>query len=304
MKLLTFLVASLFFVLTQARSPIPKYVCTAKNVQQEGTCLRFYDIEKMVISPTNCYYAFPSHGIQYGKYYYEFKFEEGSGNFVGFTTKRKFAHGYRIRGLFYGGSLSDGSSFLRKFGPPIRKGDKVNLLLDLSKNSLKLYVFHNDVPLGLAFDLKKPNLEPLYPTVKVDGAAYVCMKKLDTFPSTLERQPKAYEGIEGDFEIIKAVDNGNSISTALWKLFKLYISKKSKAKGVYEMDFQVINTISAFLTKDKDGKYTLSPPITSLVGTHGEYAKAESFLMKVLRNFEDISLDGDTMRIKAKGNTF
>ncbi|RWS03154.1 hypothetical protein B4U79_16540 [Dinothrombium tinctorium] len=303
MKNFSFAVATLLLVLTEATSPIPQYVCSANNVQQNGSCVRFYEIDETVISPTNCYFTFPSHGVNTGKHYYEFKFEEGSGNFVGFTTREKFGRSYSIRGLFYGGSLSDGSALLMPdFGPRISAGDKVNLLLDLSENSLKLYVFHNNVPLGLAFDLKVSNLQGLYPTVKAYGAAYVCITKLDDLPSTLERQQKVYEGIEGDFKLVQAVDNGNVVSTDVWKTFTLSIRRTIRT--LYRLHFTVINTISAPLIKNEDGKYTVGTAISTMIGTYGEHAKAESFLAKVLRNFEDISIDGDILQVKAKHSTY
>lgn len=71
---------------------------------------------------------------------------------------------HRLLILFCEGNLSDGSALLvSQFGDSIKQGDKVGILLRLSNADLKMFLFHNDRPLGLAFHVNAPYPKPLYP---------------------------------------------------------------------------------------------------------------------------------------------
>jgi hypothetical protein len=104
-----------------------------------------------------------------GQYFWQFEYQEldseSSGIVsIGITTQRGFRAGSGLTAMKYSGDLSDGSARLKEaFGDRIKHNDKVGLLLQLSDEDLKIYIFHNEQPLGLAFHVQSPYPKPLYP---------------------------------------------------------------------------------------------------------------------------------------------
>ncbi|RWS06103.1 hypothetical protein B4U79_16192 [Dinothrombium tinctorium] len=289
-----------------AESPIPQYVCSSNETEQNGTLIRINKAYEHIVYPTNCYYTLPSDGIQDGIHYYEFIFVEGN-SFVGFTTKDHFADGFHIRGLFYGGTLSDGLASLGAFSRRTHQGDTVGLRIDLTKEKIKIYVHLNGRSLGLAFDVNRGNISALYPTVHTYDDALIRIRKLETFPTETEYQPKVFSGIEGDFAFEQAVDNGKNVSTDGWKQFVLSLRKKPKLSNdtfqVYRLHFAVINSINGFLIKNQNSKYEVKGVESTLIGTYGEALKAEAFVFKLISGLEDVVTNGDNLLIKSKSNT-
>jgi len=118
-------------------------------------------------SPINVLYQDPAN--QNGQYFWQIEVLEsdskGSGNLsVGLTTEQGFQAGWGLKAMKYLGNLSDGSALLvQAFGDQIKNKDKIGLLLQLTDEDLKIYIFHNDRPLGLAFHVQSPYPKPLYP---------------------------------------------------------------------------------------------------------------------------------------------
>ncbi len=118
-------------------------------------------------SPINVMYGDPAD--HNGQYFWQVEFQEldsqGGGNpSVGLTTEQGFQNGWGLKAMKYLGNLSDGSALLvSAFGDQIKNNDKVGLLLQLTNADLKVYIFHNDRPLGLAFHVQSPYPKPLYP---------------------------------------------------------------------------------------------------------------------------------------------
>jgi hypothetical protein len=118
-------------------------------------------------SPINVMYKDPVD--RNGQYFWQLEFPEldsqgGGCVSVGLTTDQGFQSGWGLKAMKYLGNLSDGSALLvSAFGDQIKQNDKVGLLLQLTDADLKLYIFHNDQPLGLAFHFQSPYPKPLYP---------------------------------------------------------------------------------------------------------------------------------------------
>jgi hypothetical protein len=124
-------------------------------------------------SPINVMYKDPAE--RNGQYFWQIEFKEldtqdGGSASVGLTTDKGFQDGWRLKALEYLGNLSDGCNLLLEaFGDRIKQNDKVGVLLQLTDADLKMYIFHNDRPLGLAFHLQSPYSKPLYPGKFVTG---------------------------------------------------------------------------------------------------------------------------------------
>ncbi|RWS06051.1 motile sperm domain-containing protein 2-like protein [Dinothrombium tinctorium] len=285
----------------------PQYVCSSTSVQQNGSLIHINAGDKLSVNPINCYYMLPSHGVESGTHFYEFTALESQSSFVGFTTKNHFAHGFRIRGLFYDGSLSSGGIFLSSFGPKIRKGDKVFSKLELTSDSIKMYVKHNERKLGLAFDVPRSNISALYPAISVYGDAVFKIRKLDAYPSSMEYEPPVYKGIEGDYKFEEALENGTRTSNDEWKNFELQIENKPERSNdtcqLYNLNFVLVNFIRAQLTRDEFGKDNVILISSSAIGIDGEAARAEIFVKELLSDFGGISVSGENFDIISKHNT-
>jgi hypothetical protein len=116
-------------------------------------------------SPVNVMYEDPAD--KNGDYFWQVEFKkldsEGSAS-VGLTTQQAFKDGWGLKAMKYLGNLSDGSTLLvQRFGDQIKQNDKVCILLQLTDADLKMYTFHNERSLGLAFHIQSPYPKPLYP---------------------------------------------------------------------------------------------------------------------------------------------
>ena len=116
-------------------------------------------------SPINVMYNDPAN--ENGNYFWQVDFrdiQESGSVSVGLTTQQCFQKGWKLKAMKYLGNLSDGSSLLvGSFGGQIKNNDKVGILLQLTDADLKMYIFHNERPLGLAFHIQSPYPRPLYP---------------------------------------------------------------------------------------------------------------------------------------------
>lgn len=114
-------------------------------------------------------------GVIEGSKYWEITFQEVS-NMVNFgtTMQTRFGPGYETSGLFYNGNgnLSDGSGLLEdNFGPPIKSGDAVGMLITIENSTVDVYFAINGVSLGKAFTAGSNFLTGfLFPAVQFYGS--------------------------------------------------------------------------------------------------------------------------------------
>ncbi|RWS02398.1 hypothetical protein B4U79_18489 [Dinothrombium tinctorium] len=281
------ILASVCLLLIEAHQSIGKYICE-KGYSKNGytKCLSIDD--ESDFETTNCYYTLPKDGLGAGQHFYQFEFKSGSYLSVGFTTREHFIQGIEMKGLLYDGRLNNE----RTFGSSIKQGDTIQLLLNVSDETLKMYVIHNDVPLGLGYDLKISEIPNLYPTIVVDGSAEVCIEKLENLPSKIERQPKICEGIEGDFEIVQVIQGEEVISSEYFKLHswnsvKLHVKKW---RGITPVE-----TYSFIF----DGEYDIG---VSAFAWRGCYQNSCDVYQFFDVNVVDPRMEGDTLKIIGHNN--
>eukprot|EP00403_Amphidinium_massartii_P040003 CAMPEP_0178437728 /NCGR_PEP_ID=MMETSP0689_2-20121128/35167_1 /TAXON_ID=160604 /ORGANISM="Amphidinium massartii, Strain CS-259" /LENGTH=394 /DNA_ID=CAMNT_0020059989 /DNA_START=88 /DNA_END=1272 /DNA_ORIENTATION=- len=130
-------------------------------------------------------------GFADGIEYFEIEVMEGSGAFIGVSTKDGLAPGYKVKGLLYGGpgNLSNGSGGLRTgFGDGVKKGSIIGVTLDLTDEAaVGLTFWDGDKCLGEAF--KGCERSPgaiVYPVVSAN-------KTGDRFKLSLRRLPRVQD---------------------------------------------------------------------------------------------------------------
>lgn len=126
-------------------------------------------------------------GFSSGTEYFEIEVVQGSGAFIGVTTKAGFLEGYKIKGLFFGGpgNLSNGSAGLRmQFGQEVKPGSVIGVTLDLTDDkSVGITFWEGDTCLGEAFkDCPREPGALVFPAI--------CAKEGDRFKLSLKRNPR------------------------------------------------------------------------------------------------------------------
>ncbi|RWS01035.1 hypothetical protein B4U79_16510 [Dinothrombium tinctorium] len=286
-----------------------------ENINAEGTKVTVTDEEHLnQVRDLNAYFKIETGGFENGKHYFEFNFDLQSGSaFVGVTKENCFSPGNSLRALMYGGYLSDGGGLLVDcFGEPIVSQDKVGILLDLTENHLKMYVFHNDHPLGLAFHIAKPYPKPLFPVVSIGGPGSASITFPEKIPTTIDRTCICYTGIEGDWRIERCEKSGDLISnfTDTWKRFTLKVLKSgsrmyrtpndetAEEKDSFDLLFHLGN-LMFYSMKKQNGKWNVeSTGIACGVlkaAIVRDAINAEMFLSEFFENFLDFSVNDDKL---------
>lgn len=127
-------------------------------------------------------------GFSSGTEYFEVEVVEGSGAFIGVSTKAGFAEGYKIKGLFFGGpgNLSNGSAGLRtQFGQEVKPGSVIGVTLDLTdEKTVGITFWEGDTCLGEAFkDCAREPGAMVFPAVCASHSG-------DRFKLSLKRNPR------------------------------------------------------------------------------------------------------------------
>ena len=224
---------------------------------------------------------------QGGTGFWEFKVSGGSGTWVGVSTESKFAPGYGMKGLFYGGpgNLSDGSSLVTgHWGPTFGDGDTIGMRLEQDGDKINLAFSKNGAGLGVAFDISGWGGEELKPAVSMDGEGQGveissgALPSLDSFKGAVE----AGEGIEGDWE----------------GRFKLQVEKTGDS--TWRIGAKVGNSMSCSVT-ESGGKYSPGPVMSTKMMPPPHLLQLEQEATSILQELTGIRREGETLILEGAG---
>ncbi|CAF1440667.1 unnamed protein product [Rotaria sordida] len=208
-------------------------------------------------SPINVMYKDPA--SQNGEYFWQVEFpevQEAGGVSVGLTTENSFKSGWGLTAMKYLGNLSDGSALLvSAFGNQIKQNDKIGILLQLTNEDLKMYIFHNERPLGLAFHISSPYPKPLYPVVSFNSNGKVKISRLQQIPKSLERTSAEFTGVNGHWKIIDYPPHPECIGCK----FEI----KHENQNTYHLHARVVNSMNCSLQHDSTSNQWKSSPVVS-----------------------------------------
>lgn len=172
-------------------------------------------------------------GFSSGTEYFEIEVVEGSGAFIGVSTKAGFAEGYKgykIKGLFFGGpgNLSNGSAGLRtQFGQEVKPGSVIGVTLDLTdEKTVGITFWEGDTCLGEAFkDCAREPGAMVFPAVCASHSG-------DRFKLSLKRNPRKPKLVTphpavGCWDLQRLVVDGELVNLDA----ALTIKGKGKGKG-------------------------------------------------------------------------
>lgn len=156
-------------------------------------------------------------GVSSGQHYWQIHFPNlrseivvGSTG-VGFTSREYFTKGYACKSIVYNGDLNasgmqdrERGRVVANFGPKIKDGDTVGLLVVFENHRLKVYIDVSGTSLGLAFDILASSFTSIYPLVSFhfDGSA-TCGKYLNIPTGIKSRRENVFPGILGPWKLTK-----------------------------------------------------------------------------------------------------
>uniref|UniRef100_A0A7R9VB79 B30.2/SPRY domain-containing protein n=1 Tax=Pseudictyota dubia TaxID=2749911 RepID=A0A7R9VB79_9STRA len=178
--------------------------------------------------------------------FYEIEIVELNGTIaVGAVTKEKFLPGWKSRGIFYNGNLTNGSAaLLCSFGKFVAVGDTVGVFIRRDDNGLKAFFYVNGRCLGEAFRLDGAK-DVFYPCLHVSGSSVVKYKTPDSLPSETNRQPSERpDAYSGEWELTKAFDGPELGERPLPDNHKIILNLQSSGEKSYRLSVKVGNTLS------------------------------------------------------------
>ncbi|CAF2522283.1 unnamed protein product [Rotaria sp. Silwood2] len=238
-------------------------------------------------SPINVMYKDSAN--QNGQYFWQMEFQEMQENgsvSVGLTTDGGFKSGWGLKAMKYLGNLSDGSALLvSAFGEQIKQNDKVGILLQLTDADLKMYIFHNERPLGLAFHISSPYPKPLYPVISFNTNGKVKINRSQQIPKLLERASPEFAGVDGNWKIIDYSPHPECVGCK----FEI----KSENPNMYRLHAHVVNSMNCCLEYNpENNQWKSSPLMATMMMGPPEAMKKENLVGNLISNIQHLEIQG------------
>lgn len=156
-----------------------------------------------------------TNGAPMGKLYYEVKvtnMSKGASLGVGLVTEDRFQPGWKTKGCFYNGNITNGSAgLIIGFGKCIKEGDAVGVYHQRWANQCNIIFFHNGQCLGAGFSLDDNN-EILFPCLHLSGSATVAPRAAN--PSS-KHPPRSTSWILGGRHLRRAQPSATAAAAVL-----------------------------------------------------------------------------------------
>jgi len=131
---------------------------------------------------------------------------EGSISF-GLVKKEDFKLGWKTKGLFYNGNVSNGSAALIVgFGEYPKEGDKVGVYAQrISAQEIMVAFYINNRCLGTAFKLSNLGENDIFfPSINVSGHATIRYSAPEILPTVMTREAQIYTDYSGEWKLMRA----------------------------------------------------------------------------------------------------
>ena len=269
-------------------------------------------------SPINVLFKDPAD--HNGQYFWQVdvtELGEPGGTSVGLTTDKGFKDGWGLKAMKYLGNLSDGGCLLvQAFGDQIKQGDKVGILLQLTDSEMKMYLFHNEQPLGLAFHFQSPYPKPLYPgkncscstfvlirdsfwitVVSFNSNGKVKLSRSQQIPTALNRSAPQYQGVEGDWKIVTYAQHPECAGV------EMEIKQQEGSQDTYHLYARVINNLNCRVQHDSSSnEWTASHVMSTMMGGSSADMQKEAAVSKVISGIQRLDAQGQNQLLLQTNN--
>jgi hypothetical protein len=261
-------------------------------------------------SPFNIYYDMKlDDSITTVDGYYEVVIEKlppGSSLSVGLVTPEECQSGWKAKGCFYNGNLTNGSAALvTSFGPHLKEKDRVGVrCIRSGGETMDVVHYINGRCLGKGFQLSSAadvSSAPYYPCLHVSGEAEVGFSIPASLPSTTDRGGSPRDGFAGDWQLSEAVDlNGQAVAlpdTAI-------IMKLAKGDAqTYSLSIKVGNSMNSKISLTSGSAsegdslvgvgIEVGPFMSTMMMPRPELRAVETYVSKSFQQMNIMSLNED-----------
>ena len=145
-------------------------------------------------------------------YYWQATIQKLTGNIsMGAVSKDEFKPGWKVKGMFYNGNLTNGTAALKvNWGPRFAAGDTIGVRVTPGSQFLEVSFYKNGECLGTGFHLSNNNTTTYYPCLHISGSAQVHIETPPDLPST-ELSAPTVTGLYGNWKMDKAWDGENPV---------------------------------------------------------------------------------------------
>jgi hypothetical protein len=138
-------------------------------------------------------------------YYFKVRLVDVQGSLsIGVVTPSEFLGGWKTKGMFYNGNLTDGSAAKAvSWGPRFEAGDSVGVRVIRADGSVEVIFYVNEKSLGTAFSLVRvPEDKQYCPCLHLDGEAKVILELPQELPTKAIYEEK-FTGIQGVWRLVE-----------------------------------------------------------------------------------------------------
>lgn len=240
-------------------------------------------------------------GYLKGCYYFEVEIKESTKSLsIGVVLKKDFKAGWKTRGMFLNGNLTNGSAGLKiGFCESPRPGDTVGVFVKRSTETVEIIFYSNGRCLGPGFRIPEP-LDSLFPCLHTDGKAEVIVRVPNSFPAIEVRQSASYaDPYSGTWKLCKAF-RGPELGEFPLPRGSLFTFKFDfTGENVYNLTLKIGNTMRTRMIVegkiDQFDKISVNAPVSTRMLPNLETAETERFLAVALPDLSKmiVSENGD-----------
>lgn len=210
---------------------------------------------------------------------------------VGIVNVDEMGPGWKTRGMFYNGNLTNGNAALIvNFGPYLKEGDTVGVYVT-NKNK-EVTFFHDGKCLGMGFSLEES--KTYCPCIHVSGTVQIFFSIPTTLPLVQNRERDA-EGLLGDWKLTEAVsESGSPVQVPEGHDLVMTMHRGSSDKE-YDLSMRVGNILRTHLTLENGGAVKVGMIMSTMMEPPRELKEIERFLSSCLPKVQFLKHESETL---------
>jgi hypothetical protein len=207
---------------------------------------------------------------------------------VGVANSEEMLPGWKTKGMFYNGNLTNGSAALvTSFGPYLKEGDSVGVFV--TNNNRNVTFFHDGRCLGTGFELSDETSKTYCPCIHVSGEVQIRFEIPDSLPATMSKEGKT-KGFVDEWKLIEAInDSGTAVAIPEGHDIVLHLDV-GPDENQYDFSLRVANTLRCIGIKEEGGGIKMGMVMSTMMEPPPELREIEMFLSSSLSNVTHMEL--------------